>query len=137
VHASVVTDVRRIRTHPLVPPTIQIYGYLYDVKTGILLEIPVATEIGAAAGTVWQNTELSYDARPKAQHCIPLVVNVTRSRSRPGLTFNVAILFIHELRVPGARRNQAIHLLEAVLRRSKPGSLAPEYPTAIGFLTRG
>jgi hypothetical protein len=30
-HASVVTDVRRIRTHPPVPPTIPIYGYLYDV----------------------------------------------------------------------------------------------------------
>jgi hypothetical protein len=28
VHASVVTDVRRIRAHPLVPPTIPIYGYL-------------------------------------------------------------------------------------------------------------
>ena len=40
VHASVVTDVRRIRTHPLVPPTIPIYGYLYDVKTGALLECP-------------------------------------------------------------------------------------------------
>ena len=50
VHASVVTDVRRIRTHPLVPPTIQIYGYLYDVKTGILLEIPEATEIGGGPG---------------------------------------------------------------------------------------
>jgi carbonic anhydrase len=51
VHASVVSDVRRIRTHPLVPPTIQIYGYLYDVKTGALVEVPEATEIGAAAAT--------------------------------------------------------------------------------------
>ena len=59
VHASVVTDVRRIRRHPLVPPTIQIYGYLYDVKTGALVEVPEATEIGAAAATAWQNTELS------------------------------------------------------------------------------
>src|SRR3981081_2594550 len=51
VHASVVSDVGRIRTHPLVPPTIQIYGYLYDVKTGALVEVPEATEIGAAAAT--------------------------------------------------------------------------------------
>jgi carbonic anhydrase len=46
-----VTDVRRIRTHPLVPPTIPIYGYLYDVKTGALLEVPEATEIGAVIAT--------------------------------------------------------------------------------------
>jgi carbonic anhydrase len=47
--ASVVTDVRRIREHPLVPPTIPIYGYLYDVKSGALVEVPEATETGAAA----------------------------------------------------------------------------------------
>jgi carbonic anhydrase len=50
-HASVVTDVRRIRNHPLVPPTIPIYGYLYDVRTGELVEVPEATEIGAGAAT--------------------------------------------------------------------------------------
>ena len=50
-HASVVTDVRRIRKHPLVPPTIPIYGYLYDVKSGALVAVPEATEIGAAAAT--------------------------------------------------------------------------------------
>jgi carbonic anhydrase len=48
-HASVVTDVRRIRTHPLVPATIPIYGYLFDVKNGALVEVPEATEIGVAA----------------------------------------------------------------------------------------
>jgi carbonic anhydrase len=37
---SVVTDVRRIRAHPLVPPDIPIYGYVYDVKTGRLVEVP-------------------------------------------------------------------------------------------------
>ena len=47
-HTSVVTDVRRIRQHPLVPPTIPIHGYLYDVKTGALIEVPEATETGAA-----------------------------------------------------------------------------------------
>ena len=45
---AVVTDVHRLRTHPLVPATIPIYGYLYDVKNGRLVEIPEATEVGAA-----------------------------------------------------------------------------------------
>ena len=44
---SVVADVRRLRTHPLVPRDIPIYGYLYDVKTGRLDEIPEATRVGA------------------------------------------------------------------------------------------
>jgi Carbonic anhydrase len=46
---SVVDDVTRIRTHPLVPRSIPIYGYLYDVKTGRLQEIPDATAAGRAA----------------------------------------------------------------------------------------
>lgn len=37
---SVVADVRRIRSHPLVPDDIPIYGYVYDVRTGRLLEVP-------------------------------------------------------------------------------------------------
>jgi carbonic anhydrase len=45
---SVVDDVARIRHHPLVPPTIPIYGYIYDVKTGKLNEIQEATRIGKA-----------------------------------------------------------------------------------------
>ncbi len=44
---SVCTDVRRIRTHPLVPRDIPIYGYIYDVKTGQLVEVSEATRIGA------------------------------------------------------------------------------------------
>jgi carbonic anhydrase len=45
---SVVEDVKRIRTHPLVPAYIPIYGYVYDVRTGRLIEIPAATEAGKA-----------------------------------------------------------------------------------------
>ena len=45
---SVCADVKRIRSHPLVPSSIPIYGYLYDVKTGRLIEVPEATEIGKA-----------------------------------------------------------------------------------------
>ena len=45
---SVVDDVTRIRTHPLVPSTIPIYGYIYDVATGQLVEVPDATKAGAS-----------------------------------------------------------------------------------------
>ncbi len=43
---SVVDDVTRIRSHPLVPTTIPIYGYIYDVKTGKLIEVEEATRAG-------------------------------------------------------------------------------------------
>jgi carbonic anhydrase len=46
---SVCADVRRIRAHPLVPREVPIYGYIYDVKTGQLIEVPEATRIGMAA----------------------------------------------------------------------------------------
>ena len=43
---SVIDDVTRIRTHPLVPSSIAIYGYVYDVRTGRLVEVPEATKAG-------------------------------------------------------------------------------------------
>ena len=46
--AGVVADVRRIRSHPLIPKSIRIYGYIYDVKTGALREVPEATAAGHA-----------------------------------------------------------------------------------------
>jgi len=46
---SVAQDVARIRSHPLVPKNVPIYGYIYDVKTGKLIEVPKATQIGRAA----------------------------------------------------------------------------------------
>ena len=46
---SVVDDVARIRAHPLVPGRIPIYGYLYDVTTGRLIEVAAATTAGRAA----------------------------------------------------------------------------------------
>jgi carbonic anhydrase len=46
---SVVEDVARIRAHPLVPRRIPIYGYVYDVATGKLVEIPDATMAGRAS----------------------------------------------------------------------------------------
>jgi carbonic anhydrase len=46
---SVVDDVKRIRNHPLVARSIPIYGYVYDVKTGRLNEVPDATAAGRPA----------------------------------------------------------------------------------------
>jgi carbonic anhydrase len=46
---SVIDDVERIRNHPLVPHDIPVYGYIYDVKTGKLVEVPEATRLGKAA----------------------------------------------------------------------------------------
>ena len=46
--ASVVEDVKRIKAHPLVPKYIPVYGYIYDCKTGRLVEVPEATTAGKA-----------------------------------------------------------------------------------------
>jgi carbonic anhydrase len=46
--SSAITDVRRIRNHPLVPRDIPIYGFVYDVRTGRLLEVSEAIAAGAA-----------------------------------------------------------------------------------------
>jgi carbonic anhydrase len=46
---SVLEDVARIKSHPLVPADIPVYGYIYDVKSGRLLEVPAATEAGRAS----------------------------------------------------------------------------------------
>jgi carbonic anhydrase len=43
---SVIDDVTRIREHPLVPERIPIYGFLYDVSSGRLIEVEAATAVG-------------------------------------------------------------------------------------------
>ncbi|MDX2161296.1 MAG: carbonic anhydrase [bacterium] len=45
---SVIDDVQRVRRHPLVPSTIVIYGYIYDVRSGKLITVPGANEAGQA-----------------------------------------------------------------------------------------
>ena len=45
---SVVADVARIKAHPLVPKLIPVYGYIYDVATGRLIEVSEATKVGQA-----------------------------------------------------------------------------------------
>ncbi len=48
-HEAVTEDVQRIRSHPLVPHDIPIYGFIYDVASGNLMEVPEATRLGVAA----------------------------------------------------------------------------------------
>ncbi|WP_432741148.1 carbonic anhydrase [Methylobacter sp. G7] len=43
---SVLEDVTRIKNHPLVPSGIPVYGYIYDCKSGRLIEVPAATAVG-------------------------------------------------------------------------------------------
>lgn len=43
---SVVDDVKRIKSHPLVNAAIPVYGYIYDVRSGKLIEVPEATAAG-------------------------------------------------------------------------------------------
>ena len=47
---AVLDDVARIRSHPLIPKSIPVYGYIYDVKSGKLLEVEGARALGTAAG---------------------------------------------------------------------------------------
>jgi carbonic anhydrase len=47
---SVVEDVQRIRSHPLVPKHIPVYGFIYDVKTGHIEEVAEATAAGKPTG---------------------------------------------------------------------------------------
>ena len=48
---SLVEDVARIRNHPLANSSIPIYGYIYDVKSGRLVEVPEASKLGRAAAS--------------------------------------------------------------------------------------
>src|SRR6202522_3304181 len=44
-----IDDVERIRNHPLVPKSIPIYGFVYDVSSGKLIEVEGASAVGKAA----------------------------------------------------------------------------------------
>jgi carbonic anhydrase len=69
---AVLTDIRRIRSHPLIPDGIPIYGYIYDVKSGRLVEVPgkapgrAAQRRGAAAKKPARATAKSTAAASKA-----------------------------------------------------------------------
>jgi carbonic anhydrase len=44
---AVLDDVARIKAHPLVPKTIPVHGFIFDVKTGKLAEVDEAKALGA------------------------------------------------------------------------------------------
>jgi carbonic anhydrase len=46
---AVIADVARIRNHPLIPRSIPIYGFVYDVRSGKLTEVEGASAAGKAA----------------------------------------------------------------------------------------
>lgn len=46
---AVVDDVQRIRNHPLIPKSIPVYGYLYDVRSGKLIEVEGAQAAASAS----------------------------------------------------------------------------------------
>lgn len=50
-HKAVLEDVQRIRNHPLIAPDVPIHGYIYDVRSGRLVEVPGAREAGRARDT--------------------------------------------------------------------------------------
>ncbi|MBC8153627.1 MAG: carbonic anhydrase [Bacteroidetes bacterium] len=52
---SVTEDVQKIKSHPLVPKDIPIHGYIYEVETGKLVEVPEATAAGKAAEVLTGN----------------------------------------------------------------------------------
>jgi carbonic anhydrase len=43
---AVVDDIVRIRRHPLIPSSLALYGYVYEVTSGRLIEVPEATKAG-------------------------------------------------------------------------------------------
>jgi carbonic anhydrase len=38
---AVIDDVERIRNHPLVPDSIPVHGFIFDVNTGKLIEVTI------------------------------------------------------------------------------------------------
>jgi carbonic anhydrase len=62
---AVVDDVTRIRRHPLVPKAIPVYGYIYHVETGQLVEVAEATRAGRAEETT--RTPRADDVRAPGQ----------------------------------------------------------------------
>ncbi len=59
---AVVTDVRRLRFHPLVPDNVAIHGFLYDVRTGRLTEVHAASLVGRREEIEEQRPGASPDA---------------------------------------------------------------------------
>jgi carbonic anhydrase len=80
---SVREDVARIRRHPLVPASIPIYGYIYDVRSGRLNPVDAATEIGAPPPelSIADTPRRSAGAGPLRQSPTPVGLRGGRFRS--------------------------------------------------------
>jgi len=46
---AVIDDVERIHSHPLIPKSIPVYGFLFDVKSGRLIEVTEAKAVSGAS----------------------------------------------------------------------------------------
>jgi carbonic anhydrase len=64
---SVVQDVARIRNHPLVNKSIPVHGYIYDVKSGRLIEVPEASKVGGVASAKPRKSIKSVKASTKGR----------------------------------------------------------------------
>jgi len=58
---SVTQDVRKIVSHPLVHSNIPVYGFIFDVRTGLLIQVPQATLDGRAVPLVCPDHEPRID----------------------------------------------------------------------------
>jgi len=72
--AAVLADVRRVRNHPLIPKSIPIHGYIYDVRTGRLKKSqklrPLAKPNKLGAGpSSWPVRSCSSRARARSSRC--------------------------------------------------------------------
>ena len=64
---SVVEDVARIRNHPLVNKSIPVHGYIYDVKSGRLMEVAEASRAGGVTSSkAGRSTKAAKAASAKA-----------------------------------------------------------------------
>jgi hypothetical protein len=63
----VVEDVARIRSHPLVNKSIPVYGYIYDVKSGRLIEVPEASAVGGGAAAPGRKSAKAIKASSKGR----------------------------------------------------------------------
>jgi carbonic anhydrase len=79
---AVVTDVQRIRSHPLVPADVPIYGYIYDVTTGRLDPVKEAAVVGAAAKKPGTRKPAPKKPAPKKPAARKKAGAASRSRSK-------------------------------------------------------
>jgi carbonic anhydrase len=79
---AVLTDIRRIRSHPLVPAGIPIYGYIYDVRSGRLEEVRGAKAIGGVAQR--PGSAAKKDGRPSARKPAPAKKSAPAAAKKAG-----------------------------------------------------